>query len=1181
MTRWLACVAAVALWACDDGGDGEPTGDAAPGDAASGDGGGGAPGDAGPDPDGGPGSDGGPGPDGGPILEGPAFVLATPGEGEVLAGRAVVRAEARTEAVARITVHLGDQAVGEDDFAGDSLRVVLDIPTLPDGPGTLRVEGFDADGASLHVVERAVIVAADPPNQAMIGPNGGALKTPAGIIVVVPPGAVDAPTGLRVLDRPIDALPDVAPEGVELLQAIDLLPMEGGPDPTFRFQAPAQIMFPVDDTDGAQTAGAGPIVGNISMGAGGPVLGAVGGATVGGGFAATGGGRGTAITEVVNVNAPGEPLRALDLVEIRGRRLPTRPGDVKLRLDGGRERDLMVDPSGTSARFVLPPDVQGNPVEIQVVNRIDGRRVSVSVQVLPRQGPMPTIEEADARIGALFDGLDGAIEGFETADFEDPDEPRVGRIEGVRAQLSAQLGVPPGEWRAVFREAQTEIMGLPAEDRVRIGLALETLDMSVAAATPGGIDQITQDEACLSLFLIRTFLQYFCFVTSLVPDFTPPGLVKSALLTLAQWAVEATAESVGCNDPDEDEDQEGIWGHECDVLMMAEAAGMTGSFTGDVMGYGPRTSAGLGVFVNGQLDAEIFQDTLYPLAGVTIRVFDPVTGESAGLLADVSNPDGGFTLPFVSPDQSLQVEVTLPDGTVLTFVVDAPGDGELLYLPVFVPDAGEQGMPMPGGFPFDVASGGAIGLEDDFERTGVVAADFDDDGRVDLWFVSEAEENAQGATYRSLALNQGGGAFATQAHGPFAQGSAEFRALAARALDLDLDGDLDLAGMLPVASLNPMVQGEAGDFAPSAAALPESPCTQASATAYGDFVAGDGPDIVVWSLNAQIQAAEPVDGQRCVFANQGDGTFALMSAVDVNAFGIEAGVQAAVADIDGDGHLDAFVDLLGFVAFGDGQGGFTRVDVPDDCWQPNIAIAGVWENPGAVLDADGDGDLDLVTPPTQALSFDPAGLLPQSTCLLRNDGGRAFTGVPLSDLDGPGFDDCRALKCAQFAAADMNADGRVDLVQHHQVDGLRVAYNGAAGWTYSGFAPLDARAFVVAELNGDQRLDIALASDDDPDAIAFQRAGDVGALVHVDVRGPSGAPLHGATVLADLDGGADFAAGGLTMGVSEGHPVSLGVGGADSVDVRVVFPLTGAAGANVVTMQGVVPGTTVRVDDPQ
>ena len=51
-------------------------------------------------------------------------------------------------------------------------------------------------------------------------------------------------------------------------------------------------------------------------------------------------------------------------------------------------------------------DVQGNPVEIQVVNRLDGRRVSVRAQVLPRQGPMPTIEEADARIEALFDGLD-------------------------------------------------------------------------------------------------------------------------------------------------------------------------------------------------------------------------------------------------------------------------------------------------------------------------------------------------------------------------------------------------------------------------------------------------------------------------------------------------------------------------------------------------------------------------------------------------------------------------------------------------------------------------------------------------------------------------------------------------------------------------------------------------------
>ena len=267
-------LAASALSGCDDGGSDpldlgpDATADGGPGDGAVGDMGG----DAMLDPD--------------AAVGGPRFFIAEPGMDEVLAGRARVRVQTDDDQIAGIVARIDALELGRDEFAGDALRIQLDFDTLPDGDQVLSVDALNADGAVLGTQTVAVRIMTDPPNGAAIDDRGGALQTPNGVIVIIPPGAVDEPTRLRVQDRALDTLPDVVGDRpLEILQAIDLLPMEGPPDPSFRFTRPARILFPVENTDDAQQAGAsGPFVGNID---GGDIR-FVSTVSVGGGWAATG-----------------------------------------------------------------------------------------------------------------------------------------------------------------------------------------------------------------------------------------------------------------------------------------------------------------------------------------------------------------------------------------------------------------------------------------------------------------------------------------------------------------------------------------------------------------------------------------------------------------------------------------------------------------------------------------------------------------------------------------------------------------------------------------------------------------------------------------------------------------------------------------------------------------------------
>ena len=129
-------------------------------------------------------------------------------------------------------VELGENAVSVS-FAG------------LDGEIDVVVEALAADESVVADAAVTVTSISDPPDTATIDADGGALETDAGVVVVIPPGAVDGPTDLLVRDRNLNTLPDVFDDPRLIPEmAIDLLSGEGTIDPSVEFRYPVRISWP-------------------------------------------------------------------------------------------------------------------------------------------------------------------------------------------------------------------------------------------------------------------------------------------------------------------------------------------------------------------------------------------------------------------------------------------------------------------------------------------------------------------------------------------------------------------------------------------------------------------------------------------------------------------------------------------------------------------------------------------------------------------------------------------------------------------------------------------------------------------------------------------------------------------------------------------------------------------------
>lgn len=251
------------------------------------------------------------------------------------------------------------------------------------------------------------------------------------------------------------------------------------------------------------------------------------------------------------------------------------------------------------------------------------------------------------------------------------------------------------------------------------------------------------------------------------------------------------------------------------------------------------------------------------------------------------------------------------------------------------------------------------------------------------------------------------------------------------------------------------------------------------------------------------------------------------------------GPRAVVsADLNGDAAADLVV-----AHFGGGTVG-VHLSGPGGMPAPTAARYEVGPSPGAVAvaDLDGDGHPEIIA----ALRQNGA------IAVLRNNGDGTFATARLSPAGKDPSD---------LVAADLNSDGRVDLVVA-DYDGAVGVLLGKGDGTFEPVsrttADLGTSAVRVAELTGDKLLDVAVVSDRSPNLSILQ--GDGQGRLSLRTTVSLGAGRLGAQSLAigdlDQDGSLD---------VVVGHDL-----GANSVDRTQVTLVRGAPGAAFMAAQAIV-----------
>jgi large repetitive protein len=180
--------------------------------------------------------------------------------------------------------------------------------------------------------------------------------------------------------------------------------------------------------------------------------------------------------------------------------------------------------------------------------------------------------------------------------------------------------------------------------------------------------------------------------------------------------------------------------------------------------------------------------------------------------------------------------------------------------------------------------------------------------------------------------------------------------------------------------------------------------------------------------------------------------------------------NAAVGDLDGDGHLDfvgvfsVFLSSLVLVEFGDGKGGFERGRFLQAGYSGRATSV-------ALGDVDGDGDLDLAVGSARACHG--SNCWGGQSGLLLNDGRGKFASVTATHLP-------RAIhNASQVSFADVDRDGDLDLLLRS--GGRMNLYSNGGKGKFSDVSAthmptgtlLDGR-FALGDVDGDGDMDIVL-----------------------------------------------------------------------------------------------------------
>jgi hypothetical protein len=318
--------------------------------------------------------------------------------------------------------------------------------------------------------------------------------------------------------------------------------------------------------------------------------------------------------------------------------------------------------------------------------------------------------------------------------------------------------------------------------------------------------------------------------------------------------------------------------------------------------------------------------------------------------------------------------------------------------------------------PFLDASGEALARDRD-EAHAAVAGDIDGDGRLDL-----VVANSGRVTGEPLRVLRNDG------YGLLQRDDAAIPATAITARDLvlfdaDLDGDLDLfvaaLGNPGVASPNTLLLNDGqGGFSPAPTTALPADRDRSYAVAVGDLDLDGDEDLMV--ANGAYVPGLP-GGQSRVYLSDGRGK--LLAAPMALPAQLWDATDVALGDVDADGDLDAVFACRPLwdagtqsyaggrtrLLLGDGQGGFSDVSTTQ------LPLDAAFSTRVALLDVDGDGDLDLFV-------ANGGTMPPLRNHLYLNDGSGRFSDVSSTHLPPESFEDIA------LAHGDVDEDGHVDLV---------------------------------------------------------------------------------------------------------------------------------------------------------